>query len=402
MGAVNALAYVRDTGPIINDPFGGGDPDINDPNNDPNEGDIEFAPDDYQYIFCSFPSTTRISRILYDNRLNVSEKMGVATDQIDYYPHLDDTWQRNFNFFYSSTVLQYGDIFDPWRHEVVPILFTRDQGYGSADIWVIYDNAEEPFEAGIIGVHDIDTYTDYDASFHYPYVSEIEVYGFNNATNYVEYWETRTGEVQYDNVIMYFPNYLNSGFDLARRTYIDAASYGDAVRQKKNLVQVEIKFYPSAPATGNSTWQQLTWWQSDTSELAKFSTTYYRDEQTRVDRLPNLKDKPEHRIYDNNEDILFPFTVPGASEIRAQFGNYDLEPGPNTDYVTIEDADGNVYMGPIDGVNGLNAWTPWIPGDTIVIHFRSNASGNSYDMGYHGFEVSRVEVTWVGIDSGLP
>lgn len=406
MGDQNLLAY-EDTGgdPIINDPFGGGGgPIINDPGGDPNiedpGGDIGFAPDEYQYLLCSFSETVRASRILFDNRFNVSEKMRVPSDHMDYLPHLDDTWQRNFEIFYTDRILNYGDEFDPWRHDVIPLTFTRDQGYGSSDIWVIYDNAVQPLEFGIIGVHNIDTYTDYDSAFHYPYVSEIEVYGFNTATNYVEVWETRTGEYQYDNVIMYFPNYLDSGFDLARRTYIDAGSHDSSVRMRKNLVNVEIEFYPATSSTRNSTWQRITWWQADSSELARFSTSYYRDIPTRVDRLPNLRDNPSHLIYDNNEDILFPFTVPGASEIRGRFGSFDLEPGPGTDFLTVEDGDGNVYMGPIDGNTGQNAFTPWIPGDTIVFHFVSNGANCSYDLGFGGFEAARIEVRWVGVGSG--
>lgn len=402
MGNQNLLAYDPNSGePIITDPLGGGDgPIINDPGGgDPGGGDPGFAPDNYQYLFCGFPQLTTISRILFDNRFNVSEKMGVPTDHMDYLPHIDDTWQRNFEFFFSDRVLHEQEPYDPWRNPNTPIQFTRDQGYGSSDVWVIFDNAEAPLSVGILGVHGIDTYTDFDSTFHYPYVSEIEVYGFNYATNFVEYYETRSGEIQYDNVIMYFPNYLESGFDLARRTYIDADSHDASVRMKKNLVHVEIEFYPSTNASRNSTWQRITWWQTDDSELAKFRTSYYRDEPTRVDRLPNLKDKPEHKVYDNNEDILIPFTVPGASEIRGQFGDFDLEPGPGTDYVTIEDGDGNEYMGPLDGNTGLNAWTPWIPGDTIVIHFRSNGSNCSYDLGFRGFEMSRIEVRWVGVDS---
>ncbi|MCX6646480.1 MAG: hypothetical protein NTY09_09000 [bacterium] len=405
MGDKNLLAWDENSGgPIINDPFGGGgDPNIGDPGGgDPNGGDTGFAPDDFQYLFCAFPELTTISRILYDNRFNVSEKMGVPTDHMDYLPHLDDTWQRNFEFFFSDRVLNYGDIYDPWKHENTPILFTKDLGYGSSDIQVIFDNAVEPLKAGIIGVEGIDTYTDFDPAFHYPYVSEIEVYGFNNATNYVGFWETRSGEMQFDNVIMYFPNYLDSGFDLARRTYIDADSLDASIRQRKNLVHVEIEFYSATSETRNSQWQRLTWWQSDDSELAKFSTSFYRDEPTRVDRLPNLKDKPEHEVYDNDEDLLFPYTVPGASEIRGQFGDFDLEPGPGTDYITVEDGDGNVYMGPLDGSTGLNAWTPWIPGDTIVIHFISNNANNTYDSGYRGFSLDRVEVKWVGTGGSTP
>lgn len=406
MGADNSLGWDdQGGGPIIGDPFGGGDPIIGDPGGDPIIDDPgEIAPKEYQYIFCAFPVKTKISRILYDNRFNVSEKMPgpsdpVPPDHMDYLPHLEDTWQRNFDFFYSADALEYGEIYEPWRRNVTPLELIKDQGYGSSDIWVIFNNPVEPLECGVLGVHNIDTYTDYDAAFHYPYISEIEVYGYSNATNYVEEWRTEAGEHQYNNVIMYFPDYLGSGFDLARRTYIDATSLGDAIQQRKELVHVVIEFYPATNSSRLSTWQRLTWWQDDTSELARFQTSFYRDTPTRVDRLPNLGDYPEHKIYDNNEDILLPFTVPGASEIRAKFGDFDLEPGPGTDWVTVEDADGNVYMGPLSGDAGLNIFTPWIPGDTIVLHFVSNPQNNSYDMFYRGFEVARIEVRWIGVDS---
>jgi len=409
IGATNALAW-KDTGggPSGGGPSAGGGPVGGGPSGGPIGGG-EFAPPDYQYIYCAFPTLTKISRILYDNRFNVTEVPGAQPGDFDYLPHLDDIWQRNFEFFWSDKVLGYGEIYDPWRLPPQLLAFQKDKSYGSSGVHLIFDNPSSPLEAGIIGVHNIDTYADFDKNFHWPYVSEIEAYGFGIATAYVEavvctqgqetlrvvdrgYVPKEGEQLQFDNVIMYFPNYLGSGFDMGRRTYVIASSYDEALVGHRDLIHVVLEFYPTSNLHKDPAWQKNHWWLRDTQELGRFETSFYRDVPTRVDTLPNLRDLPAHMVYDNNEDLKFPFSVPGATAIRAHFSVFDLEPTPGTDEVTVEDPDGNVYMGPGFGNDFALSWTPWVPGDTIVIHFKSNGSLNSYDSNYNGFVVDVVEV----------
>jgi hypothetical protein len=260
---------------------------------------------------------------------------------------------------------------------------------------VIFDNKEEPLEAGIIGVHNIDTYSDNDEPpFHWPYVSEIEVYGFNVATNYIEYYrDPISNEVRYDNVFMYFPDYLGSGYDLGRWSYVPSTVGDDILTQHKDLIQVELQFYPASSVNLEETWQKYTWWRDDVKQLATFRTSFYRDAPNRVDMLPNLHDFPSHRVYDDNEDIRFGYTVPGATHIRGHFSVFNL--GPN-DTVTVEDATGEEVLGPFSGSFMEDQWfAEWLTGDTIVIHFESDGSGNSYDIGWRGFQIDQVEVRWV-------
>ncbi len=382
MGKENALAYRGDEGPVTDDPIGGGDPGAGGPSDDP-EGGGDNRPKDYQYIYCAFPKLTYISRILYDNRFNMTEILGVPDEDFDYLPHELDIWQRNFDFFWSDGILGVGDVFDPWFQDANPLAFGKNLGYSSSGIHMIYDKPEAPLEAGIIGVYKIDTYADFDKDYHWPYVAEIEIYGYNEATYYLEDWR---GE--FDNVIMYFPNYLESGFDLGRRTYVIAPDVESVRLGHGDLIRVDLEFHPVAPNPRSEEWQTKTWWQDDDRGIAWFQTSFYRNAPTRVDRLPNLRDFPSHLVFEDNEDFTFPFTVPGASEIRGRLVTVPTDPG---DTITPEDAGGNPY--PING-----DWTDWIQGDTLVIHFKSNDSGNTYDDGYDGFAIDAIEVRWVGLD----
>jgi prepilin-type N-terminal cleavage/methylation domain-containing protein len=417
MGADNALRYnPSGSSPGTGGPGGGGPggggPGAGGPGGDPG-GEYGGSPDEFQWICCAFPEAIEISRILYDNRFNVTEDMNVLEDYgYDYLPHDKNIWQRHYEFFYSGESLDSGDQFDPWVDTTQLLHLTTNGTYGSTGVIPVFDwvndNHGEPLTAGVVGVYNIDTYTDYDADFHYPYVSEIEVYGFSEATSWLDIYRPVDGnEPTYNNVIMYFPNYLDSGFDMGRWIYIEPsdieATEDDQaeaiVRSRQNLIRVVLEFYPTSNANLSETWQRETWWQSDTNEIARFETTFYRDETTRVDRLPNLNNLPVHKVYENDEDIRFPYTVPGAREIRARFGTFDLGPG---DFVYIEDPDGNVYDGPVGDVTYQNSTTPWVPGDTIVIHFTSDESGDTFDGGYGGFEVLECEVRWSGLDSGMP
>lgn len=416
MGAENALRYKPSAGtpgsggPGSGGPGGGG-PGAGGPGGGPgtNGG---LAPDEFQWICCAFPEVIEISRVLYDNRFNVTERMGVPDYDFDYLPHEDDIWQEHFELFYYGSKLDSGDQFDPWNDPNEYMHLTTNGEYGSTGIIPVFDwindNRGEPLTAGVVGVYNIDTYTDFDRDFHWPYVSEIEVYGFSEATEWLDTFRPVDGsEPTYNNIIMYFPDYLGSGFDLGRWVYLEPADVEASeedqveaiVRSRHNLIRVVLEFYPSSNTNLSETWQRETWWQSDTNEIARFQTTFYRDAPSRVDRLPNLGDLPVHKLYGDEEDIRFPYTVPGAGEIRARFGTFDLGPG---DEVTIEDANQNVIDGPVSANTYQNAYTPWVVGDTIVIHFTSDEAGNTYDEGYEGFEVLEMEIKWVGMDEELP
>ncbi len=416
MGDENALSFTE----VIIDPIaggpGGGGPVGGGPNEGPSGGG-GVRPDEYNYIYCAFPELTRISRILYDNRFNISEYMGASLGDFDYLPHIDDVWQRSFEFFYSGDVL-YGVDWDPWQGSPLFLESFSDLGYGSSGIYVIFDDPADPLEAGVIGVHNMDVYSDFDINFHWPYASEIEVYGFDHATFYQDVFDPNLvyGDadtelpLQYNNVIMYFPNYGGSRFDLGRRVYTEAESEADAITSRPDLLRVEIKFFPATQANRLEAWQQMHWWQRDESALASFNTVFYRDEPTRVDRLPNVRDFPSHMVYGNDEELSFSYHVPGASEIRVHFGTFDLEwpsGGLWDDAITVRDGDDNIYI-TVDGT-GIPVpawsdwpWTPWIAGDTVVIDFISDGAGNSYDMGYNGWAVDQIEVRWVGLQSENP
>jgi type II secretory pathway pseudopilin PulG len=396
MGANNALAYQAGGGPNAGGPGGGGGPGAGGPGGGPGAGG-NFAPSNYQYIYCAFPTLTRISRILYDSRFNVTELTDAATDDFDYLPHDKDIWQKDYDFFWTDKVLGYGEIYDPWSTPPEPLALYNDLVYGSSGIVAVFDNAKKPLEAGIIGMHNVDTYSDFDKNFHWPYASEIEVYGFAQATAFVESNNDPVSP-QYNNVIMYFPNYMGSGYDMGRHVYQTASSV-DAVRAGHgDLMKVDLKFFPVSKAHNDLSWQKVDWWDPrQTNELGRFSSSFYRDATTRIDRLPNLHDYPVHKVYADNEDVKFPFSVPGATSIRAHFGVFDLEPAVSTDEVYVEDAAGNQYS--VEGIPSpgygnmfFDKWTDWIPGDTIVIHFKSNGTLNSTDSGYGGFAIDSVEV----------
>ncbi|MFH1677113.1 MAG: hypothetical protein ABIC40_08820, partial [bacterium] len=327
-----------------------------------------------------------------------SESPGAQTTDFDYLPHEKNVWQRNYEFFWSDEIIYNSPAYDPWNDVPNPLKIIKGLGYGSPGIQVIFDSPDEPLSASVIGVHNIDTYGDFDTDFHWPYASEIEIYGYNKAANYISHYVSPLDEAQYDNVIMYFPNYLGSDYDLGRRIYITAPSQEEADKGHKDLMHVVLEFYPASSGNGSNLWQQSGWWREDNDELARFETSFYRNIPTRVDQLPNLHDFPSHLVYGNDEDLTFPFSVPGASEIRAHFGVFNLEdPSLGTDTLAVEDPDGNIYDGPQSGTAWENAWTPWVPGDTIVFHFKSDGAGNTYDTGYGGFKIDQVEIRMVGL-----
>ena len=269
---------------------------------------------------------------------------------------------------------------------------------------MVYNKPEVKFELGIIGIHNIDTYADFDRDFHYPYMSEIEVYGYSTATNYIEE-VTRTIDendiTTYDNVIMYFPNYLNSGFDMGRWTYVVGTDLDSVRLGYRDLIRVEIEFYPTSPADRSEEWQKITWWRDDGNELARFRTSFYSNRLTRIDRLPNLNDFPSHLFYEDGEDIRIPFTVPGASEIRGRFGTFDLDDiGPDRVWIEyILEDEYKIIEGPYSGTDLAGEYTAWVPGDTIVVHFVSDPNGgNSFEDPFDGWAMDMIEVRWQGFE----
>jgi hypothetical protein len=200
---------------------------------------------------------------------------------------------------------------------------------------------------------------------------------------------------------MYFPNYKNSGFDMGRRSYTTPEAMDFTVGGRQDLLRVQIEFYPFDRRRNTEEWMRSTWWQEDDAELSRFTTSFYRDREVYRDNLPLIPDLPKHTIYYDNEDIYIEYYVPDATALRFFFTLFDL-PDDGSDYVQFLDKTGETFYGdpayygrktnPM--VNKLHGSVgPWVEGDTIVIYFHSDDSGNSTTPPefYEGFRVSRVE-----------
>ena len=117
-----------------------------------------------------------------------------------------------------------------------------------------------------------------------------------------------------------------------------------------------------------------------------------------ADNLPGLQDLPRHSYYFNDEDINIHYTVPGANRIRAHFSTFDLQPVPYTDYVQFYDKSGvryggSAYFGSGIGAYSVGGYSPWVEGDTMVIHFVSDDYLSSVpDGNFGGIEVDKVEI----------
>lgn len=384
-------------------------PDASGPENDDNPGGggtgdegpggsgPEELPEGYQYWMVDLGAQYKISRILYDNRFNTFES---DLPDLDEKVHNDDVWQKNWRFFFKEGELQLGEPFDPrYQGETLVHYFTG--GYGATGVNVVWDDFQHPLYAGLLGVTEIDTYSDFDPGFHWPYVSEVEVYGFSYATEYIpEYTDAKTGEKTYSNIIIYFPNYKNSGFDMGRRSYIPAAATDFNEGGRQDLIRVQIEFYPYDRRRNTNDWMRTTWWRDNDSELSRYTTSFYRDRDVFRDNLPLLTDLPEHTVYYDNEDFYVDYTVPDATAIRFFFTEFNL-PDDGSDYIQFLDKEGNIYgdltyygqdFNP--AVNKLyGRFGPWVDGDTIVIHFHSDGAEDSeYPWEYGGFKAGRVEV----------
>jgi len=392
----NLLTDGVSEGPDASGPFNEGEgPGGSGGGSGPGAGGPDDLPLGYQFWMVDLGQQYKISRVIYDNRFNVYESFGLGLDSRI---HQDDVWQNEWRFFFRESELALGESFNP-KYMGDTLKHYWGGGYGSTGVNVVFDNVENPLYAGILGVTEIDTYCDFDKDFHWPYVNEVEVYGFDYATEYVTTYTDVNGVTSYDNVIMYIPNYMNKGFDMARRCYVPADVKNFDPTERIDLFRVQLEFYTYDRRRNTEEWMRTKWWQGDDSELSRFTTSFYRDKDVRRDNLPLLLDLPEHTIYADNEDFFIEYTVPGATEIRLFFSIFDLQADVSGDYVQFFDTSGiqygeiAYYGRPGDVFNIQNDFSPWVPGDTIVIHFHSDGEFNSAAPElYHGFKAARAEI----------
>jgi type II secretory pathway pseudopilin PulG len=368
-----------------------------------NPGDSNEPPDlsaDSQMAYIVFPKITKIHRIIYDNRFNISGDDMLPNTHWDYFNHRYNIWQRDYKIFVSQDedVLP-GLPFRPEFNDYQVIFEGKGLGYGSTGLIDIYNNIEEPLEASVLGVGNISVETDFDPSFHYPYASELEAYGFNNATNYVESYNVGSSSVHVGNYIMFMPNYNKSNYDMFRRVYlVDGDAEFPPLLNKQPVFRVELKLYPHDKNRNTDKFVRESWWQDNKEEVMGFTFTISREGDILFDNLPGLQDLPKHTYYYNNENIYLNYTVPGASKIRGHFNKFDIQNYPDTDYVQFYDKDGTLYGNDQYYGNQISAfsvgpYSPWVNGDTLVIHFVSDDYLSSIPNGnLGGFEVDHVEI----------
>ena len=401
VAARNLLTYGVSEGPDASGPWNlegpggsGGDDD------GPGGSGPGVFPDGYQLWMVNLGAQQKISRVIYDNRFNIFES---GMFDLDEEIHIDDVWQKNWRIFFRESSLELGEPFDP-RSQGETLMRFFNGKYGSTGLNIVWDwnENETPLYAGLIGVTEIDTYADFDPDFHWPYVNELEVYGFSEAAEYVPE-HTQDGETTYHNIIMYFPNYNGSAFDMGRRSYVPAKAMADGEAAQQELLRVEIEFYTHDRRRNTDEWMRKLWWQEDDAELSRFTTSFYRDRDVMRDNLPLLPDLPEHTVYFDNEDFFVEYTVPDAIAMRFYFAIFDLPdavfPALPTDYLEFYDKEGNLYGQPQyygrpgDTFNLEGKFGPWVDGDTIVLHFHSDGVANSLPPElYAGYKVGRVEI----------
>jgi type II secretory pathway pseudopilin PulG len=382
---------------IITDPEDPGGDIIINPHDNEQEREINS---DSQYIYIAFPSITKIHRVIYDNRFNVAGDKTLPEDDLDYRNQSSSIWQRDYQVFISPDEdIIPGIPFRPDLNSSDVIYDAKSKGYGSAGVIEVYNSLTEPLHAAVLGVANISVETDFDNTFHTPYVSEIEAYGYKSATNYVESYMMKNGEVDLGNYIIFMPNYIGSDFDLFRRVYVkEGEAPFPPILDKQELFRVQIEIYPHMEARNTSKFVRETWWQDDDNEIMSFTMTLVRDEEQLASNLPGLQDLPRHTYYFNDEDIKIDYTVPGADRLRAHFRKFDLQPTPNTDSVQFFDKNGEQYgesdyYGGAIGSYSVAGYSPWVEGDTMVIHFMSDDYLSSVPTGnLGGFEVDFVEI----------
>jgi type II secretory pathway pseudopilin PulG len=382
---------------IIEDPEDPGGEIIINPHD--NDLDRQITADS-QYVYIAFPSLTKIHRVIYDNRFNVAGDKTLAEDDLDYRNQRNSIWQRDYQVFISADEdIIPGLPFRPDLNASDVIYDAKSKGYGSAGVIEVYNSLTEPLQATVLGVANISVETDFDKTFHNPYVSELEAYGYKSATNYVPSYTMKNAEVDLGNYIVFMPNYLGSDFDLFRRVYVKEGEVPfPPVLDKQELFRIQIEIYPHMEARNTSQFVREIWWQDDDNEIMSFTMTLVRNEEQLTSNLPGLQDLPRHTYYFNDEDIKIDYTVPGADKIRAHFGKFDIQPAPNTDYMQFFDKNGvqygdPAYYGSSIGSYSVGGYSPWIEGDTMVIHFVSDDYLSSIPSGnLGGFEVDFVEI----------
>ena len=406
-----------DNGPIVG---GGFIPQTDDPiivpNPDEPDEPIIINPRDYEiereindkshFVYVAFPRMMKIHRIIYDNRFNVSGDTNLDTTDIDYKNHRDNVWQRDYQIFVSSEEdITKGLPFQPRIHQSQIIYNGQGLGYGSTGVLEMYNNIDTPLEATVLGVGNISVETDFDPTYHYPYASELEAYSYKPATWYVDRFQFPNGEVNLGNYIMCMPKYLGSNFDLFRRVYlIEGEGPFPPTVEKQGIFHVQIDIYPHDERRNKNEFIRTEWWQSDDKEIMSFSTSFSRNTDVIFDNLPGLQDLPQHTYYFNDEDINIPYIVPGASKMRAHFQFFSLQVYPDTDYIQFFDKSGNQYgdeqyygraMSPVNPTDPMltGGFSPWIDGDTMVLHFISDDYLSSIPNGnMGGFKVDYVEI----------
>lgn len=382
---------------IITDPDDPGGEIIINPRDNEQEREITS---DSQYIYIAFPTLTKIHRVIYDNRYNVAGDKTLPEDDLDYRNQSNSIWQRDYQVFISvDDDIIPGIPFRPDLNTSSVIFDAKSKGYGSAGVIEVFNSLTDPLNAAVLGVANISVETDFDPAFHNPYASEIEAFGYKAATNYVESYTMKNGEVDLGNYIIFMPNYLDSDFDMFRRVYVkEGEAPFPPVLDKQELFRIQIEVYPHVEARNTSTFVRETWWQDDDNEIMSFTMTLVRDDEQLDSNLPGLQDLPRHTYYYNDEDIKIDYTVPGADRVRAHFTKFDLQPSPNTDYIQFFDKNGVQYGGPgyygaSIGSYSVSGYSPWVEGDTMVINFKSDdylSSIPTANLG--GFEVDFVEI----------
>ena len=384
------------------------DPIIIDDPDDPGEviiinpHDYQFPTEisgDSQYVYVAFQKLQKIHRIVYDNRFNVRGDDTLPDTDIDYRSQRNSIWQRDYQIFISSdTEITPGLPFRPDYNSSEVVYETTGLGYGSTGLFEVFNNVEEPLEATVLGVANISVETDFDPTYHFPYVTELEAYGYKYATNYVDRFVFTNGEVNVGNYIMFMPRYQDSGFDLFRRVYlVEGSTEFPPTLKEQPMYRIQLKIYLHDDSRNTEDFVKEFWWQEDDKEIMEFTMTLARKEAPLLDNLPGLQDLPKHTYYYNDEDIELEYTVPGANKLRAHFGVFELQNYPDTDYVEFYDKEGAQYGGQYYGSMttsfSLGAYSPWVEGDTIKIRFVSDDYASSVpNADLDGFEVDFVEI----------
>ncbi|MBU1022934.1 hypothetical protein KKB99_01505, partial [bacterium] len=339
-----------------------------------NPKDYEIPRDlseDSQFVYIAFPKKQKIHRIVYDNRFNVRGNDTLLDTEIDYRNHRDNIWQRDYQIFITDDdEITPGLPFRPEHNSSEVIHEETGLGYGSAGLIEVFNNIVEPIYATVLGVANISVETDFDPTYHYPYVSELEAYGFKFATSYTSSYQFPDGDIHVGNYVIFMPNYQDTDFDMFRRVYIEKsdAEFPPTLHEQP-FFRIQIKIYPHDESRNTDEFVKEFWWQKDDREIMTFTMTLANDWSPAVDNLPGLQDLPRHTYYYNDEDIAIDYTVPGAEKIRAHFDTFELQGYPDTDYIQFYDINdtqfGSIQYYSTAAVALDAGFGPWVDGDTL-------------------------------------